>query len=194
MKLGHSSRRTRRSSGGRFPGSGIGKAAGSVRSRRNRRDRKSLGKGEPEIEGEGWDRKSGVNGRWIHSRAEGKIGDAGRAFADIVVNGAGDRGAEVITETKGLEMLNRKESGADGTAKGGGFKSSVVGATGNMRKSSNEFGGTIKGRVLNEQIGEEVEAAGLEVSGGMDSRGRRHKKFNGVRGAAKNKANEGGRR
>jgi hypothetical protein len=115
-------------------------------------------------------------------------------LADIGGDGLGDMGAKMITKTERLKVGNGKESGADGTAKGGGFKSSVVGATGNMRKSSNEFGGTIKGRVLNEQIGEEVEAAGLEVSGGMDSRGRRHKKFNGVRGAAKNKANEGGRR
>ena len=65
VEIVRSSRRTKRARGGRW----IGKAAGNVRSRRNRRDRESLGKGEPEIEGERWSGKPGVDGRRIHSRA-----------------------------------------------------------------------------------------------------------------------------
>jgi hypothetical protein len=137
VKIGHSSRRTRRLRGGRFPGSGIGKAAGSVRSRRNRRDRKSLGKGEPEIEGEGWNGKSGVDGRWIHSRAEGKIGDTRRAGRSVSSDGASDGGALVIAKTKGDKIIDKKEGGANRSAAAGSLKSSVVGTTWNMPKGSN---------------------------------------------------------
>ena len=90
-------------------GSGVGKAAGNVRSRRNRRDRKSLGEGEPEIEGEGWSGKSGVDGRWIHSGAEGKIGDTRRAGRSVSSDGASDGGAVVAAKTKGYKIVNKKE-------------------------------------------------------------------------------------
>ena len=104
---------------------------------------------EPKFEGKTGDRnKARVNGGGVDSRSESKIGDAGRALADVVGNGPGDRGAKVIAKTERLKICNGEKSGLDRPANGGGFKSSVAGAAGNTRKGRDEFSGTTEGRVL----------------------------------------------
>jgi hypothetical protein len=171
-------------------GSGIGKAAGNVRSRRNRGDRESLGEGEPEIEGERWSGKPGVDGRRIHSRAEGKIGDTRRAGRSVSSDGASDGGALVVAKTKGYKIIDEEESGANRSAAAGSLKSSVVGATWNMPKSSNQLSRTKEQRVLNEQVRKEIKAAGFEIGGGLNGRRRRHKQIDRIRRTTKRQGNE----
>ena len=48
--------------------------------------------------------------------------------------------------------------------------------------------------MLNEQIGEKIEGSGLEISSSVNGRSWRHKKFDGIRRATKNKASESSRR
>ena len=120
-------------------GSGMGKAAGSVRSRRNRGDRESLGEGEPEIEGERGKRDPAVDDRRTDGRAAGKAGDASRAGGNVVGNGAADGGAMVVAKTKGNEIVDEKESREKGGAATTGFDSGVARAAGNAPKGSDQL-------------------------------------------------------
>jgi hypothetical protein len=45
--------------------------------------------------------------------------------------------------------------------------------------------------VLNEQVGEEIKAAGLEIGSGVDSRGRGHKKSDGIGCTTEREAGKG---
>ena len=71
--------------------------------------------------------------------AKSKVGNFGRALADVVGNGPGDGGTEMTAKTERVEMLNGEKSRADRMTNGGSFKSSTVGAAGNMRKGGNEL-------------------------------------------------------
>ena len=127
-------------------------------------------------------------------RTESKVGDASRAFGEIGRDGFGDRDTEVIAKSKRLKVGDRKDSRADKAANGGCFKSGIVGAARNVTKSRNEFGGTVEWSMLDEQIREKIEATGFEIGGGLNSRGRGHKKFDGIRGATEDEASKSCRR
>ena len=60
----------------------------------------------------------------------------------------GDRSAIVVAKAKGVEIVNRKESGASEATNGGGFESGVVGAARDMAKGRNEFGRTVERSVF----------------------------------------------
>jgi hypothetical protein len=123
--FGNTSRRGSTSSGG-----GVGE--------------ESLRKAEPEFEWITRDRKARINRRGIEGRAESKIGDTRRALAEVGRDGLGDRSAIVVAKAKGVEIVDRKESGASKATNGGGFESGVVRAARDMAKGRNEFGRTVE--------------------------------------------------
>jgi hypothetical protein len=159
------------------------------------RSQESLGKREPKLKRKAGKRsETRVDGKGMNSGSKSKVGEAGRALGEVGGDGVRDEGAEIIAETERFEMVDGEKSGADGLANGGGFQSSVVRATGNVAKCGNEFGRTVKSGVFEQQISKKIEAAGLEIGSSMNSRGRGHKKFDGIRGATEDKAGEGSRR
>jgi hypothetical protein len=86
--------------------------------------------------------------------------------------------------------MNREESEANSFVNIRSFEGSVERTIGDMGKGSNAFRRAIEGGVLDEQIGQEVEAAGLEIGGIVDGRSGRHEEFDGIRGAAEDEASE----
>ena len=100
----------------------------------------------------------------------------------------------MIAKSKRSEVVDRENSRPNEATDGGGFERSVVGTARNVSKSSDELGRAVKRSVLEEQVRKEVEATSFEVGGGMNGRGRRHKKFDGVRRATENKASKSRRR
>ena len=73
----------------------------------------------------------------------------------------------------------------------GRFKSSVVvGAAGNRTEGCDQLSGARKGRMLDKQIGENVEGTGLEIGSGLNGRSRRNKQFDSICGATKNKTSK----
>ncbi len=82
----------------------------------------------------------------------------------------GDMGAGVVAKTKGVKVVDRKESRTSEATNSGGFESSVVRAARNVAKGRNEFGRTAERSVFDKQIGEAVAATSLEVGGVVDGR------------------------
>jgi hypothetical protein len=100
----------------------------------------------------------------------------------------------MVAESEGVEVGSGEEGRTDEVANGRRFDGSVVGAVRDVVEGRDEFGRAVKRGMLNEQIGEEVETTGFEVGSSLDRRSRRHEKFNGIRGAAEDKAGKTHRR
>jgi hypothetical protein len=90
--------------------------------------------------------------------------------------------------------MNREESRANSFANIRSFEGSVERTIGTVGERSDEFRRAVEGGVLDEQVGQEVEAAGLEIGGIVDGRSGRHEKFDGIRGVAEDEASESSRR
>ncbi len=106
----------------------------------------------------------------------------------------GDRVTKVVSKSKGVKVVDGKESRTGKATDGGGFKGSVVGAARDVTKGRDEFGGAVLRSVFDEQISKAVEATSLEVGVVVEGRSRWHKKFDGIRRAAENNASESRRR
>lgn len=184
---------------GRFGRSGKMQATGNTVGRRvdtghNRSGGKSLGEFEPKLTRVSGKRKARVDGGRLNGRAEGEVHNSRRTGGEISGDSLEDRGSQVIAEPKRVEVDNGEESGADKMADVGCFEGSVVGAVRDMVESCDEFSGAVERRMLDEQIGKEIETTGFEIGSRLDGRSEGHKKVNGIRGAAENEAGKGLRR
>ena len=157
-----------------------------------RGDKDGLGKGEPKFEREGGEGDPGVNNGWSADGTKCKIGDASRASEGVSSDRTRDGGTGMVAEADdGDEVVKKKESGPNGEAAPACFKCSLVGAIGNVAKSSNEFSGTEKERVFQKQIRQKVETMGYEVRRSLNGRGRGHKQIDRIRRAAESQSDEG---
>ena len=161
-----------------------------------RGDEDGLGKGAPKFEKEGGNGDHGANNGWIDGGTKCKIGDASRAGGGISGDRTRDGGTCMVAKADGGEVVDKKESGPNGEVATAGFNCSVVGATGNVAQSSDEFSGTEfsrteKERVFQKQIGQKVETLGFEVRSSLNGRGRGHKQIDCICGADESQSNEG---
>ena len=148
-------------------------------------------KSEPKVEREAGARvKARIDDNGVNSRTECKVSNPCRTAVDIVSNIGRNRSAKMVAESKRGKVGDREAGRLDGTTDEASFESSIVRAGRNVIEGGDEFGGIIVGSVFEEQVGKEIVAAGLEIRGGVDSRGGRHKKGNGVRGATERKASK----
>ena len=134
--------------------------------------------------------KTAVDGGGVNSGAEHEESDAGRAGGEIVGDGRGDRVAEAVTKTESHEVVDGEKRRTDRGANTGCFECSIVRAARDVPKGRDQLGRAVKVRVLHELVGKEIKTTRLKVGGSMNSRGRWHKQFDGMRRSAKDKTQE----
>lgn len=151
-----------------------------------------LRESKPKFKGVTGKGNTGIKSGGIDGRPEGKIRQIRRPGGDIGGDDAGTRETEMGAEAEADKVRKGEEGGADTGADGSGFNSGVVRTAWNVTEGGDQFGGAVKERMVEKKVGEEVKAAGFEVSSGMNSGRTGHKKFNGIGGAAEGEGDEGG--
>ena len=76
----------------------------------------------------------------------------------------------MISKFNGYKVVNKGNSRANSGAATAAFEGSIVRTTRDMPGGGNQFGGTEKERVLQEQIRQEFQTASLEIRSSLNQR------------------------
>jgi hypothetical protein len=152
---------------------------------------KQLGESKAKLDSQTGLMKARVEISGDHSRTKIEIRiEARNASGRVDIDGAGDGETVAITETKTNKVGDTEKSGTNGGADASGFDGGVVRVARNVTERSNKLGGTVEGRVLQEEVREVVKTTSFQISGFADGGGDGHQKINSVSGAAQRNRRE----